>query len=92
VGIQAAERASFFDHEPRSRRNKATKTLHPDLPAEEAIWGLNFRQGALDVAIVEINNKTDLKIEIQSLERWKHRRVTAVIFVIQEQAVPKKGD
>ena len=55
------------------------------------IWA-NFRQRALDVAILEINKKTDLKIEIQSLERWKHRRVTAVIFVIQEQAVPKKGD
>jgi hypothetical protein len=55
------------------------------------IWA-NFRQRALDVAILEITKKTDLKIEIQSLERWKHRRVTAVIFVIQEQAVPKKGD
>ena len=32
------------------------------------IWA-NFRQRALDVAILEITKKTDLKIEIQSLER-----------------------
>jgi plasmid replication initiation protein len=51
------------------------------------IWA-NFRQRALDVAILEINRKTDIKIEVKSLERSKHRRVTSVTFSIQEQAVP----
>ena len=58
----------------------------PPLP----VWA-NFRQRALDVAILEINNKTDLKIAIESLERSKHRRVTAVILSIKEKAVPE-GD
>jgi hypothetical protein len=38
----------------------------------------NFRQRALDTAILEITKKTDLKISIKSLERSKHRRVTSV--------------
>jgi ATP-dependent DNA ligase len=54
-----------------------------------SLWA-NFRQRALDIAIAEINRKTDLKIGLQSLERAKHRRVTAVTFVIEEQAVPKR--
>jgi plasmid replication initiation protein len=54
------------------------------------IWE-NFRQRALDVAILEINRKTDIKIEVKSLERSKHRRVTSVTFSIQEQAVPDGG-
>lgn len=58
----------------------------PPLP----VWA-NFRQRALDVAILEINNKTDLKIAIESLKRSKHRRVTAVILSIKEKAVPE-GD
>lgn len=33
-----------------------------------SLWA-NFRQRALDVAILEINKKTDLKIAIESLER-----------------------
>lgn len=53
------------------------------------IWA-NFRQRALDVALVEIAKKTDLKIAIESLERSKHRRVDWVIFEIKEQAVPKR--
>ena len=55
----------------------------PPLP----VWA-NFRQRALDIAILQINKKTDLKIEIESLERSKHRRVTAVTFVIEEQGMP----
>jgi hypothetical protein len=54
------------------------------------IWA-NFRQRALDVAIAEINKKTDLNIAIASLEQSAHRRVTALTFVTKEQAVPK-GD
>jgi plasmid replication initiation protein len=50
------------------------------------IWA-NFRQRALDVAILEINKKTDLHIEIESLERSKHQRVTSVTFTIEEQTV-----
>jgi plasmid replication initiation protein len=57
----------------------------PPLP----VWA-NFRQRCLNVAITEMNRKTDLKIELQSLERAKHRRVTTVTFVIEEQAVPNK--
>ena len=52
------------------------------------VWA-NFRQRALDIAVVEITKKTDLKISIKSLERAKHRRVTSVVFAIEEQAVPK---
>jgi Initiator Replication protein len=51
------------------------------------IWA-NFRQRALDIAMLEINKKTDLYIEVESLERSKHRRVTSVTFSIKEQAVP----
>jgi plasmid replication initiation protein len=57
----------------------------PPLP----IWA-NFRQRALDPPILEINNKTDLKIAIEALERSKHRRVTAVTFSIEEQAVKEE--
>lgn len=57
-----------------------------------SLWA-NFRQRSLDVAILEINNKTDLKIEVESLERSKHRRVTSVTFAIEEQAGRSlKGD
>jgi hypothetical protein len=48
------------------------------------VWA-NFRQRALDIAILEINNKTDVKIEIESIQRAKHRRVEAVTFAIEEQ-------
>jgi replication initiator protein len=51
----------------------------------------NFRQRSLDPATAEIAKKTDLSIEIDSLERSKHRRVTSVTFSIREQAVPE-GD
>jgi hypothetical protein len=49
---------------------------------------VNFRQRGLDVGIVEISKKTDLKIAIELLERSKHRRETSVTFSIQEQALP----
>jgi len=49
------------------------------------VWA-NFRQRALDVAITEINKKTDLNIEIESLEQAKHRRVTTLTFAIKAQA------
>jgi len=42
----------------------------------------------VDTAIAEINRKTDLNIELESLVRSKHRRVTSVTFAIKEQAVP----
>ena len=51
-----------------------------------SLWA-NFRQRALDIAILGINKKTDLKIAIESIERAKHRRVTAMTFVIEAQAV-----
>jgi len=54
------------------------------------LWA-NFRQRALDVAIAEINEKTDLQIALESLGRSKHRRVTTLTFTIKAQAVPN-GD
>jgi len=47
-----------------------------------ASWA-NFRQRALDTAIREINAKTDLHIELESLERSAHGRVSAVTFAIK---------
>jgi plasmid replication initiation protein len=52
-----------------------------------SLWA-NFRQRALDTAIAEITKKTDLKIEVESIQRAKHRRVATVIFSIKEQRVP----
>jgi hypothetical protein len=37
--------------------------------------------------MLEINNKTDVKIDVESIQRAKHRRVTFVIFSIEEQRV-----
>ena len=51
------------------------------------VWA-NFRQRALDTAMTEITKKTDISIEIESLERSLHRRVTSVTFAIKEQALP----
>ena len=51
------------------------------------VWA-NFRQRALDTAISEINKKTDLSIALESLERSKHRRVTALTLAIETQAIP----
>jgi len=53
-----------------------------------AVWA-NLRQRALDVAIAEINRKTDLHIAVAALERSSHRRVTALTFAIKAQTVPK---
>ena len=54
------------------------------------VWA-NFRQRALDTAIAEINKKTDLNIALESLERSKYRRVTALTFAIKAQAVPNSN-
>jgi Initiator Replication protein len=51
------------------------------------VWA-NLRQRALNTAIREINKKTDLNIALESLERSRHRRVTALTFAIGTQAVP----
>jgi hypothetical protein len=45
----------------------------------------------VDVAILEINAKTDLKIKLVSIERSKHRRVVALNFTIKTQPVPKRA-
>ena len=52
------------------------------------IWA-NFQQRALDVAVKEINAKTDLKIKLASIERSKQRRVVALDFAIKTQPIPK---
>src|SRR6202162_5471051 len=57
----------------------------PPLP----IWA-NFRQRALDVAMAEINKKTDLGVKLSSIERSKHRRGVALPFAIKAQAIPKR--
>jgi plasmid replication initiation protein len=54
------------------------------------VWA-NFQQRALDVAILEINAKTDLKIKLVSIERSKHRRVVALDFAIKTQAISKRA-
>jgi hypothetical protein len=46
---------------------------------------------ALDTAIREIDEKTDLNISLALLERSLHRRVTTLTFAIKTQAVPN-GD
>jgi plasmid replication initiation protein len=53
-----------------------------------AAWA-NFRQRALDTAIREINAKTDLHIQLKSLERSGHWRVSALIFAIIDRPVSK---
>jgi hypothetical protein len=55
-----------------------------------SLWA-NFGQRALDPAIAEISEKTDLKVAIEALEREKHRRVAFVTISIEEQGMPK-GD
>jgi hypothetical protein len=52
------------------------------------VWA-NFQQRALDVAILEVNMKTDLKIKVASIQRSKHRRVDALSFTIKTQPIPK---
>jgi hypothetical protein len=47
-----------------------------------AAWA-NFRQRALNIAIAQINAKTDLNIALKSLEKAEHSRVTALIFAIK---------
>jgi plasmid replication initiation protein len=54
------------------------------------IWA-NLRQRALDLAIAEINKKTDINIVIESLERSLHRRVTTLTFSIKSKTIPN-GD
>jgi len=53
-----------------------------------AAWA-NFRQRALNLAIAEINAKTDLNIALKSLEQAEHSRVTALIFDIKARTVSK---
>jgi hypothetical protein len=43
----------------------------------------------LNVAIAEINAKTDLNIALESLEEAEHGRVTALTLAIKAQAVSK---
>ena len=52
------------------------------------VWA-NFQQRALDVALAEVNAKTDLKIKLASIERSKHRRVVALNFAIKTQPIRK---
>jgi Initiator Replication protein len=49
----------------------------------------NFRQRALNIAMAEINAKTDLNIALESLEQAEHQRVAALIFTIKGRTVSK---
>jgi plasmid replication initiation protein len=52
------------------------------------VWA-NFQRRALDVALREVNRKTDLKIKLASIQRSKHRRVVALDFAIKTQPIRK---
>ena len=53
-----------------------------------ASWA-NFRQRALNIAIAEIDAKTDLNVALKSLEKAEHSRVTALNFAIKARTVSK---
>ena len=57
-------------------------SYRPDIEPTERLEDTNFRERALDLAIAEINEKTDLNIE-----RAKHRRVTGLVFAIKTQSM-----
>jgi plasmid replication initiation protein len=54
----------------QSVKDSAGNVIHE---APSPVWA-NFQQRALDVAIAEVNAKTDLKIKLASIERSKYRR------------------
>ena len=72
---------------PVGDRVSVTANISAEAPVPA--WA-NFRQRALDVAITEINKKTDLGIKLSSIERSKHRRVVASNFIIRAQTLPKR--
>ena len=68
--------------------NQETTIAPDELPAAITEYLAAHRARALDTAIAQINQKTDLNIGLESLERSKHRRVTSLTFSIKAQAVP----
>jgi hypothetical protein len=52
---------------------------------------MTVRQRALDVAIAEINKKTDLNLEIGSLEKENNRRITGLNIAIKTQTISNVG-
>jgi hypothetical protein len=65
------------------RLQVANKDPAQFLPASVQKSWANFHQRALDVAMTEINRKTDLRVELESLERSAQRRVTTLSFSIK---------
>jgi plasmid replication initiation protein len=53
-----------------------------------AAWA-NFRHRALNIAIAEINAKTDLNIALKSLEKAEYGRVCALVFKIEARRASK---
>ena len=51
----------------------------------------NFRQRALNVAIAEINAKTDLNVALKALEKAEYGRVCALVFKIQVRTASKEN-
>ncbi|HTD17358.1 MAG TPA: hypothetical protein VK673_19385 [Chthoniobacterales bacterium] len=43
----------------------------------------------MNLAIAEINKKTDLNIALKSVEKAEHSRVTALIFAVKARTVSK---
>jgi plasmid replication initiation protein len=54
-----------------------------------SLWA-NFRQRALDVAITEINRTSDLRIEIESVQK-SNRRINGLSFSIKGQTIAKSA-
>jgi hypothetical protein len=54
------------------------------------VWA-NFQQRALDIALAEVNSKTDLKIKLASIERSKHRGWSRK-FCDQDPAYSERGN
>jgi hypothetical protein len=65
------------------RLQVANKDPAQFLPTSVQKSWANFHQRALDVAMTEINRKTDLRVELESLERSAQRRVTTLSFSIK---------
>jgi hypothetical protein len=66
-----------------SIRLEIVVTYRPDVEPTERLEAANFRERALDLAIAEIDEKTDLNIE-----RAKHRPGNRLGFAIKTQSIP----
>ena len=68
-----------------SIRLEIVVTYRPDIEPTERLEAANFRERALDLAIAEIDEKTDLNIE-----RAKHRPVNRLGLCDQDSIDPER--